>query len=85
MKILMEAHVIYDHNNYTFNVPASIRERTKSYLQQSSQIMAWFDDNYEMIDDKELFIKIADVHDKFIISDLFENLTKADKRKFNKK
>jgi hypothetical protein len=78
-------HVIYSKNNYKLNVPVSIKERTKLYLQQSSQILGWFDENYEISDDKEDFIKIAEVHEKFRLSDLFENLTKADKRKYIKK
>ena len=80
MKILMEAH-----KSDKLSVPASVLERTQAYLLESSDIFHWFLNEYEMVDDKEQYIKLGDVYENFRISEFFQYLTKREKVKYNKR
>lgn len=84
LKILMEEHKKYKKNNYIFNIPKSIEDRTKNYLELSCNIVQWFKDNYEYTDNKQDICKIKDIFDKFVRGEYYQNLTKMEKRKYNK-
>jgi superfamily II DNA or RNA helicase len=60
------------------------RKKKQNYLVMSSNIMPWFKEHYELSDNEQDFIKIKDVFNKFVDSTYYYNLTKADKRKYNK-
>lgn len=85
LKILMEAHKSYSQNNYTFQIPQSIKDRTSEYLESSCQLYQWFKENYDESNDKNIFISIKDIYDEFKCSDYYTNLTKFEKRKLTYK
>ena len=85
IKILLDEHKKYMKNNSSFKLPKSIIDRTNSYLELSCNILQWFKDNYEYKKNKSSIVKIGDVFKKFKISDYYINLTKSDKRKYNKR
>jgi hypothetical protein len=84
MKILFDQYKIYKKNNYIFNVPQSIKERTQLYLELSCNIVQWFKDNYELTNNKNDTIKIKDLFEDFTNSEYYTNLSKNEKRKYNK-
>ena len=84
LKVLMNAYKNYTNNDYRFQIPESIRLRTKEYLDKSRNIKKWFDENYDKIDDDSQYIKLSDLYNKFRFSDSFNNFTKTEKRKYNK-
>ena len=53
-------------------------------MQLSCDIITWFQNNYELTNDKSDVLKVKDVYDRFTRSHNFEHMTKADKRKYNK-
>ena len=84
IKILMEHHQNYQKNKYILSIPHSIHSRTMNYLEQSCNIVQWFKDNYEYTDNKDAVIKIKDLYEKLTQSEYFNNMSRGDKRKYNK-
>jgi phage/plasmid-associated DNA primase len=84
LKILMNAYVKHKNNNYITNVPKSIEERTKQYLELSCNILQWFKDNYEYTGKNTDICKMKDLYDNFSHSSYFTTFTKNEKRKYNK-
>lgn len=84
LKILMDEYKIYNENNGLLQIPQSVEDRTKQYLELSCTIVQWFKDNYEFTNNKKDICKIKDVFDNFIRNEYYQNLTKMDKRKYNK-
>jgi len=84
IKILLEQYKIYKNHKFSFNIPVTIKERTQLYLEMSCNIVQWFKENYELTTDKEDFVKVKDIYEKFAMSDYYVNLTKQEKRKYNK-
>ena len=84
LKILMDAYKKYRLNNNTFEIPKSIKERTTQYLEMSCNILQWFKDNYKHTEKKTDICKMRDLFDDFSSSNYFVNLTKNEKRKYNK-
>ena len=84
MKILFDQYKIYKKNNYIFNVPQSIKERTQLYLELSCNVVQWFKDNYQLTNDKNDTIKIKDLFEDFTNSEYYTNLSRNEKRKYNK-
>jgi hypothetical protein len=84
LKILMESYKEYKKNNYIFEIPQSIKERTSQYLEMSCNILQWFKDNYKYTGDKNSICKMKDLFEDFSTSSYFINLTKNEKRKYNK-
>ncbi len=82
-KILLDAYKCYKNREYVFVIPKSVENRTKLYLQMSSSIFTWVSDEYEKTDDKNDIVKIKDMHYNFKASEYYDNLSKADKRKYN--
>lgn len=85
IKILMNAYKRYRNNNYVLQVPKSIQERTKLYLEMSCNIVQWFKDNYDLTKNKKDICKMIDLYHDFSHSMYFTNLTKNQKLKYNKK
>ena len=85
IKILMEHHKNYRNRNYEFNVPDSVKNRTLEYLGMSNDILVWMNNNYDVTENKTDIIKLKNAFDDFKESEYYYNLSKADKRKYNKK
>jgi phage/plasmid-associated DNA primase len=84
LKILMNIYKEYRKDNYIFSIPKSIKERTTQYLEMSCNILQWFKDNYKYTNIKTDICKMKDLYDDFSSSTYFINLTKNEKRKYNK-
>jgi phage/plasmid-associated DNA primase len=74
-----------DNKNIDSFIPSSIKERTKEYLKNSNAIYSWFIENYEIVNDDTIVLKIEDIYEYFKISDLWNNYSKLEKRELNKK
>lgn len=83
LKILMREHAEYIKNNSTLNIPKSIADRTQAYLELSCNIVQWFKDNYELSDNNDI-CKLKDIFEDFVKSPFYSNLSKSEKRKYNK-
>ena len=83
LKILFNTYKNYMQNNFILQIPESIKDRTQKYLELSCIILPWFKENYERTNDNE-FIKIKEIYDNFATSNFFYNLSKEEKRKYNK-
>ena len=85
LKILMREHVkYYKQNKSEFIIPSAIKTRTDNYMELSCNILQWFKDNYEITHNKKDIIKIKDIFSEFSASSYYYNLTKNEKRKYNK-
>ena len=84
LKILMDAYKSYKNNNFKLDIPDTIVNRTRIYLEKSCNIPAWFKENYECTNNTDDICKIKDLYDFFTCSDFFKNLTRNEKRKYNK-
>ena len=87
LKILMEAHKEYKLNNYNFEIPQSIRDRTIEYLESNCQLLLWFKENYELMNtnEKNIYVPIKNIHDKFKTSEYYDDLMKYERRKLTYK
>jgi phage/plasmid-associated DNA primase len=84
LKILMGTYKKYKENNYMFKIPESIKDRTTQYLEMSCNILQWFKENYKHTGEKKDICKMRDLYDDFSAGTYFVNLTKFEKRKYNK-
>lgn len=84
LKVLMDSYEKFRKNNYILKLPKTIDDRTKQYLEMSCGILQWFKDNYEHTGDKNDICKMKDLYDDFSHGIYFINLTKVEKRKYNK-
>ena len=66
------------------DVPKTVTERTQTYLEMSCNIVQWFKDNYKYTGNNTDISKIKDVYEEFSQSSYFFNLSKMEKRKYNK-
>lgn len=85
LRILFNAHKEYTKNKFKLNVPKSVKDRTKEYLKGSCDILNWFYETYEETNNKKDILKMKDVFSEFTNSELRINMTKAEKRRYNKK
>ena len=84
LKILMDAYKRYLNNGSTLILPQSIIERTRNYLELSCNLLSWFKENYEITNDKKDICKMKDIYGLLIDSIYFNNLTKLERKKYNK-
>jgi phage/plasmid-associated DNA primase len=82
--ILVEHYFIYKSNNYILPIPQSVKDRTNNYLELSCNILQWFKESYVKTESNNDFVKIADMFDNFKMSEFYFNLSKDEKRKYNK-
>ena len=83
LKILFDVYKQYVINHFDLCVPKSIMDRTKKYLEMSSDIIGWINDKYEKTEDITDIITIKEMYRDYKESEFYSNLSKADKRKNN--
>ena len=66
-------------------VPAECKSAAIDYLAQSDHIYEWVCEKYEQTDKVDDFVYVKEMYEMFKGSSYFENLSKADKRKFTQK
>jgi hypothetical protein len=84
-RILIDAYKEYAENDFVFDIPDSIDERTWQYLALSSDIYQWFSDNYTKTNDKNNVLHLKEIYNEFKQSEFYMNLTKQEKRKYTEK
>lgn len=67
------------------SMPSECKSASIDYLAQSDHIYEWVCEKYEKTDALDDFIYVKDMYEMFKGSSYFENLSKADKRKFTQK
>jgi len=82
--LLAEHFQTFKKNKFLIkDIPKSIKEMNNQYIQDSDDFYSWFKEIYES-DEKE-FIQIKDVFKAYKQSDIYENLTKREKRLMTRK
>ncbi len=66
-------------------MPAECKSAAIDYLAQSDHIYEWVCEKYEKTDKVDDFVYVKEMYEMFKSSTYFENLSKADKRKFTQK
>jgi phage/plasmid-associated DNA primase len=66
-------------------LPPCITARSANFVMDSDELFEWFNENYELTSSKDDILKMVDVYDLFKSSDFFQEKTKEEKRKLNKK
>ena len=83
------------HSNALFNyilknapkelyIPERVVKLSKAYVISSDETYNWVMDIYEVSKDENDVVKIKDLYTEYKMSDLYTNLSKAEKRKINK-
>lgn len=67
------------------NIPQAMQDRKKLYCQASDDFYMWWDETYERTSNDEDHETITNILKEFKTSDLFINMTKAEKRRQNRK
>lgn len=83
--ILIQSFKQLQNNDYNFNVPACVKERTNDYLSKSFPILEIFKEFFEPTEEPVEPIKLKDICNIIQGSDAYLNLDKKDKRTFNHK
>ncbi len=84
IRILIDEHKKYKSDGYIFKIPKNVTERTQSYLEMSCSIVDWFKDNYKRTGKNSDICKVKDIYDSFTNSIYYSNLSRMEKRKYNK-
>ena len=63
----------------------SVKERTNSYLEANDEMKSWFDDHYERTGNRDDILQIKDIYDDFKNSEIWQNISKRERRELNKK
>lgn len=84
IRILLDEHKKYRVNNRCLHIPKNTSDRTQSYLEMSCNIVQWFKENYEYTGNTDNVQKVKDIFEHFSNSNYYANLSKLEKRKYNK-
>ena len=85
-EILRKYFNLYKNNNFNLIQPPILcYNLTKDYLACSDDIYEWFSTIFEKEDNETSAISIISIYNIFISSQLYENMSKSDKRKFSLK
>ena len=88
-----EFRIVFKHALFKFllDTPKKLyvcqkaKNDTREYLLDNDDMYNWFIDNYEKTDDKTMFLKLKTVYTCWKVSDLYNNMNRANKRKANMK
>ena len=69
--------------NFNFDKDNNIIEANIKF-NFDKDIIIWFTDTFELTDNKDDILKIKDIYDIFTKSTYYENMTKTDRKKYNK-
>jgi hypothetical protein len=72
------------NNNSVLKISKTIISRTQLYLEMSCNILQWFKEHYTHTGNKKDIVKLKDVYDIFCTNEYYFNLSKTEKRKYNK-
>jgi hypothetical protein len=90
--ILLSYFKIFVENNFNIqSAPKACLNKTKDYMATSDDIFSWFESYYEPLSTEELNtnvdipISLTSIYSLFSTSDVFRNMTKEQKRSYNRK
>ena len=83
MEILFEHFKIFQANGYIMKPPKEVIECANEYLKYSDDFYGWFCD--KTTKNEHSFIPFKSLWNVFSSSEFYQNMTKAQKRKFNQK
>ena len=61
-------------------IPEVVNDRTKKYIESSDEIKVWFDSVIERSDEKYVSIKLDDLYKRFVLSNLWLNYSRSERR-----
>jgi len=76
---------IMAHSRKELYLPLCITARSANFVMDSDELFEWFNDHYDLTNEKDDVLKMVDVYDLFKSSEFFQEKTKEEKRKLNKK
>ena len=79
----MEKYLSIEENIDAF-ICKSVKDRTNNYLEANDEVKEWFDTEY-VKGEKEDYVQIKDENERFVASDLFQNLSKKERCDNSKK
>lgn len=88
--LLKKFMAFHSKNNNLPSIPKECSVKTRDYLATSDDLFAWVNEFYERIPaellgtDADVPIKVSDMFERFKESDVFQNMSKQDKRSHNK-
>jgi len=84
MKILFEHNT--NHYKKKLIIPESVKKRTLKYVESSVEILEWFNQTYEKIENYTIhnYIKISEINEELKNSEYYNSLDKKEKRKLTR-
>ena len=84
MKILFEHNT--NHYKKKLIIPESVKKRTLKYVESSVEILEWFNQTYEKIENYTIhnYIKISEINEELKASEYYNSLDKKEKRKLTR-
>jgi len=86
IKVLMRNYKKFQDDKYVMrDVPESMRKLGDDYMTESDEFYQWILEHYEQTKNKDDFVRITGLVTKFKSKDLYDNMSKKEKRKINSK
>lgn len=84
MKILLKHNK--NHYKKKLIIPESVKKRTLKYVETSVEILEWFNQTYEKIENYQIndYVKIYEINDELKNSEYYNSLDKKEKRRLTK-
>lgn len=82
--------ILFEHNKNHYKkkliVPESVKKRTLKYMESSVEILEWFNQTYEKVENYTIFtyIKISEINEELKNSEYYNSLDKKEKRKLTR-
>lgn len=82
--------ILFDHNKNHYKnkllIPESVKKRTFKYVESSIEILEWFNQTYEKIENYTIhnYTKISELNEELKASEYYNSLDKKEKRKLTR-
>lgn len=82
--------ILFEHNKNHYKnkliIPESVKNRTLKYVESSVEILEWFNQTYEKIENHTIhtYIKISELNEELKNSEYYNSLDKKEKRKLTR-
>lgn len=73
-------HILMDTDYFNVYEPPSVKTRGKKFLLGADELLEWFNEYYELVEDQKQRVKLKDVFIDFKNSEYYQNFTKEEKR-----
>ena len=82
LKFLMDAYRRYADSKKNLAIPESFAQRSKDYLENSSDLYQWILEKYDKTDNMDDFVYVKNIHEIFRGDEIYINLTKEERKEF---